>query len=81
MPVEFFYVILLLVVAVVFGYFYLKRAQGRPNSSNVDASVAATPPPCTAIARDTCCKGRCAAGHGDACCGARPAGRTIALRV
>ena len=29
MPVELFYVVLLLAVAVIFGYFYLKRAQSR----------------------------------------------------
>ena len=29
MPAELFYVLALLVVAVIFGYFYLKRAQAR----------------------------------------------------
>ena len=38
MPAEFFYVILLLVVAVIFGWFYLKRAQARTPETKADAA-------------------------------------------
>ena len=39
MPAEFFYVILLLVVAVIFGWFYLKRAQARTPSAKADGGA------------------------------------------
>ena len=39
MPAEFFYVILLLVVAVIFGWFYLKRAQARTPSAKADGGT------------------------------------------
>ena len=41
MPAEFFYVILLLVVAVIFGWFYLKRAQARTPSAKADGDASA----------------------------------------
>ena len=43
MPVELYYVLALLVVAVIFGYFYLKRAQARTPSANTDDAAPATP--------------------------------------
>ncbi len=43
MPAELFYFLALLVVAVAFGYFYLKRAQARTQAGSTDQADPARP--------------------------------------
>jgi cytoskeletal protein RodZ len=45
LPIEFWLVIFLLVVGVIFGYFYVKRAQARPKKMEPAEATAATEAP------------------------------------